>query len=295
MVVIGAALVAGGLLPFAGGEVAAVGLALAWLAVRRDRRVWRVLLAGGLAIAVGGVRAALAVRAHEAAMARAAVVPRTVALRGDGSGGRLAGRDARRAPMGRDARAAECEGVAWTGGSRSSAGRAAIARGDDVDVIAQLAPPTRLWNDGDPRPREARQGSERSGGAVDARIVRRGMGLLASIDRARAAARVRIDATFPADVAPMARALVLGESDLSPDDDAAMRASGLAHLLAVSGMHLVIAVVAAVAGLRASSRMALLAARTRRRALAAAVGIPLAWAYAELAGTAARRGERRGC
>ncbi len=150
------------------------------------------------------------------------------------------------------------------GGSRSSAGPEAIARGDDVEVVAQLAPPTRLWNDGDPRPREARQASERSGGIVDARIVRRGIGLLAWIDRARARARVRarIDATFPEDVAPMARALVLGESDLAPEDDAAMRASGLSHLLAVSGMHLVIAVVAVVAALRALlARVERLAAR----------------------------------
>jgi competence protein ComEC len=96
---------------------------------------------------------------------------------------------------------------------------------------------------------------------------------------------VRIDATFPADVAPMARALVLGESDLSPEDDAAMRASGLAHLLAVSGMHLVIAVVAAVAGLRALLvRVGTLAEGTDVGRIAAAAGIPLAWAYAEFAG-----------
>jgi competence protein ComEC len=107
----------------------------------------------------------------------------------------------------------------------------------------------------------------------------------AVIDRTRARARERIEATFPADVAPMARALVLGESDLSPDDDAAMRASGLAHLLAVSGMHLVIAVVAAVAGLRALlARIRRLAERLDVGRIAAAVGIPLAWAYAEFAG-----------
>ena len=92
---------------------------------------------------------------------------------------------------------AECEGVVWSGRVTLFGGPSAIARGDDVDVIAQLAPPTRLWNEGDPRPREARQASERSGGIVDARIVRRGTGVLALVDRARERARERIDATFP--------------------------------------------------------------------------------------------------
>ena len=134
-------------------------------------------------------------------------------------------------------RDAECEGAAWSGPVTLFGGPDSLARGDDLEVIAQLAPPTRLWNESDPRPREARQKTARSGGIVDARIVRRGTGVLAAIDRVRARVRARIEATFPEDVAPMARALVLGESDLSPDDDIAMRASGLAHLLAVSGMH----------------------------------------------------------
>ena len=48
----------------------------------------------------------------------------------------------------------------------------------------------------------------------------------------------------------MARALVLGESDLDEADNQAFRASGLAHLLAVSGTHLVLVVVGAVARAR---------------------------------------------
>jgi competence protein ComEC len=285
MVVIGAALVAGGVLPVATAEVLAVGLVLAWLAVARDRRAWRLVVMGSLALGVGGARAALAVRAHERAMASAGAIPRTVRCSGrvrvDVSPVQVRGV----LRWGGALEDAECEGAEWSGRVTLFGGPAAIARGDDVDVIAQIAPPTRLWNGGDPRPAEARQGATRSGGCVDARIARRGWGVLAWIDRARARARERIEATFPDDVAPMARAIVLGESDLSPEDDAAMRASGLAHLLAVSGMHLVIAVVAVVAGLRA------LLVRWRRFAagrdvgrVAAAVGIPLAWAYAQFAG-----------
>ncbi len=287
--VVGAALVAGGVLPFAAPEVAVLALVVAGLALsreprRRRRDAWLVL-AGALALGVGAVRAVRAVRVHEAAMARAEVVPHTARCTGtvrvDASPVEIRGA-LRWSGLLRDG---DCEGARWSGRVTIFSAPSPIARGDDVDVVAQLAPPTRLWNDGDPRPREARQGIERSGGAVDAHIVARGHGVLAWIDRARARARRRIDASFPSDVAPMARALVLGESDLSPDDDAAMRASGRAHLLAVSGMHLVIAVVAVVAALRALlARIERFSAGRDPGRWAAALGIPLAWAYAELAG-----------
>ena len=139
-----------------------------------------------------------------------------------------------------------------------------LARGDEVDVVAQLAPLQRLANQatGDPLPGEARRGVVRSGGAIDARIVRRSGGLLARIDRARARVRTRINLTFPDETAGMARALVLGEADLAPEDDEAFRTSGLAHLLAVSGMHLVIAILGLVSVLRAVLvRIEVLAAR----------------------------------
>jgi competence protein ComEC len=285
IVVIGGALVAGSTLPFAAAEVLIAALVLAGLALARDRRAWSVVALGAVALFVGSTRATLVVRAHEAAMARAQVIPRTVRCAGravvDVSPVQVHG-VLRWGGLLRDA---ECEGARWTGPVTLFGAPPTIARGDEVEVIAQIAPPTRLWNDGDPRPREARQASERSGGTVDARIVRRGIGVLAWIDRVRAHARARIEASFPEDVAPMARALVLGESDLSADDDAAMRASGLAHLLAVSGMHLVIAVVAAVAGLRALLlRWQSFAAGRDVGRLAAVAGIPLAWGYAELAG-----------
>src|SRR5258705_296776 len=85
-----------------------------------------------------------------------------------------------------------------------------------------------------------------SGGALSMTLESRGLGARNFIDRARAYVRTGIEATFPPLGVPMARALVLGESDLDPDDDVAFRASGLSHLLAVSGTHLVFAVVTLV-------------------------------------------------
>jgi competence protein ComEC len=184
----------------------------------------------------------------------------------------------------------DCEGAptgksVWT--ATIYGGPADLARGDEVHIVATLAAPTRLWNpsSGDPQPAEARRGVVRTGGALDVRIVRRGTGLLAAIDRGRAAVRGRIESTFSPDLAPMARALVLGESDLSPDDDQSFRASGLSHLLAVSGMHLVLVLAVVVRTMEgALARFDLLAARLDVGRVAAAAGVPAAWMYAEFAG-----------
>lgn len=166
-----------------------------------------------------------------------------------------------------------------------------VARGDEVHATASVAPPYRFWNDGtgDPRPSSARRGVVLSGGADDLVVSPPAAGTwLRSghlVDRLRARLRVRIGATFPADTAPMARALVLGEDDLDERDSRAFRKSGLAHLLAVSGMHLVLVVMGAVAATRmALVRVPPLGERFDVGRLAAGLGIPLAWLYADLAG-----------
>lgn len=106
-----------------------------------------------------------------------------------------------------------------------------------------------------------------------------------AIDRARAFVRVRIEETFHADAAPLARALVLGEADLVADDDEAFRKSGLAHLLAVSGSHLVLAVAAAAAALQAIlARVPAIAARVDPGRVVSAAAALLAFAYADFAG-----------
>jgi len=109
--------------------------------------------------------------------------------------------------------------------------------------------------------------------------------VLSYCDRARAHVRERIVATFPPLSVPLAKALVLGESDLDPDDDAAFRASGLSHLLAVSGTHLVFAVVTLVNGIAfLLVRVEAFAASVRAARLAAALGVVLSLAYADFAG-----------
>ncbi|HVJ88986.1 MAG TPA: DNA internalization-related competence protein ComEC/Rec2 [Labilithrix sp.] len=162
-----------------------------------------------------------------------------------------------------------------------------LARDDRVTATASLAPPYRFWNDGtgDPRPGSARRGSLLSGGAEDVLVVREGTGIGWAIDRARDHVRARIRATFPDETGTMARALVLGEDDLPEQDQRAFRQSGLAHLLAVSGMHLVLVVMGFVGGLRALLvRLPAIAARYDVARLASAAALPVTWMYAELAG-----------
>jgi competence protein ComEC len=162
-----------------------------------------------------------------------------------------------------------------------------LARGDRIDVVADLAAVQIFRNEGcgDALLAAARKAVVVSGKTQLVTTRRRASGPLATIDRFRARVRVRIDATFPAEVAPMGRALVLGESDLDEADAQAFRTSGLAHLLAVSGTHLVLVVVTAVTVLRALlRRIGWLAVRGDMGRLAAGLGVPLAWAYADFAG-----------
>ncbi|WP_338046515.1 DNA internalization-related competence protein ComEC/Rec2 [Polyangium spumosum] len=162
-----------------------------------------------------------------------------------------------------------------------------LARGDRVRLVADLAPVHLFLNESlpDPRPSIARSGVAASGGLVDLEHVSRGERLPAWIDRARAHVRRRIEATFHPEAEPLARALVLGETDLHDADNEAFRRSGLSHLLAVSGTHLVLA----VAGLAAAARALLLrvtplSARFDVGRVSAALAIPTSWLYADFAG-----------
>jgi competence protein ComEC len=162
-----------------------------------------------------------------------------------------------------------------------------LGRGDRLEIVADLAPVHLFANPElpDPRPSLARSGVAASGGAVEVRVTGRAHGPGALIDRARGRVRRRIEATFHADAAALGRALVLGESDLDPADDEAFRVSGLSHLLAVSGTHLVIAVLGFTAALRALLvRVERIAARVDAGRLAAACAVPAAWIYADFAG-----------
>jgi competence protein ComEC len=286
----GSALAAGSLALVAPWEVVVTAAVVLGL-LRLGRRRWQVpALAVAVALCAGTVRARAVVHRQQAALrgvdaviaqparcsARARVDASPISVRGVVRwDGRLVG--------------VTCDGASgtWAGRATLYGGPEDLARGDELEVVATLAAPQRLWNPGggDPRPSEAHRGVVRTGGALDVRVLRRASSLAAWIDRARARVRGRIQATFAADVEPMVRALVLGESDLAADDDASFRASGLSHLLAVSGMHLVLVLALAVSTLEgALARMAWVAARFDGGRLAAAIGVPVAWAYAELAG-----------
>jgi competence protein ComEC len=162
-----------------------------------------------------------------------------------------------------------------------------LGRGDRVAVVADLAPVHLFLHRElpDARAAVARSGVAASGGAISVRVLDRSRSPRALVDRARAAVRARIEATFHPEAKALARALVLGETDLDAADDEAFRVSGLSHLLAVSGTHLVIAVLGFTAALRAIlARVETVAARVDAGRVAAAVAVPTAWIYADFAG-----------
>ncbi len=161
------------------------------------------------------------------------------------------------------------------------------ARGDRLVGVAQLAAPSlfRAPGGGTAWARVARSGVAASGSAKVAFVVVRSRGPAAWIDRARAHVRARIDATYHVRAAPLGRALVLGESDLTPDDDLAFRRSGLSHLLAVSGTHLVVAALAIGGAARAVlARVTAVVTRVDPDRPASAIALILAIAYADFAG-----------
>jgi len=162
-----------------------------------------------------------------------------------------------------------------------------LRRGDRVEFTAELAPVSLIQNLGlsNPLPRAVASGVIGSGAASVLGVVTPGRGPRAWIDRGRNHVRARITVTYSPAAEALARALVLGENDLDPDDDLAFRRSGLSHLLAVSGTHLVFAVVAWVTALRALLvRVTPISARWHAERLVAPLGAVSALFYADFAG-----------
>ncbi|HSQ63208.1 MAG TPA: DNA internalization-related competence protein ComEC/Rec2 [Polyangiaceae bacterium] len=268
-----------------GPAVAFAGACAALL--RRDVAALVLLVAG---FALGAHRSEHAIASFEAVRERAApAAPGLARCEGEGrvASSPVSARGTLRFEV--EVMRVECNPPAeFRGPAVLYGGFADLARGDEVAFVAQLAPPDRYVDPdvGSARVREARRGILRTGGVVDLRRTRVGAGPLAWIDRARAHVRGRIEATFPQETAALARALVLGESDIDPRDDEAFRTSGLAHLLAVSGAHLVLVVLGAVKALRGLLvRVAPLAERVEVGRIAAAAGIPVCWAYEDFAGS----------
>jgi competence protein ComEC len=292
MVLLGVTFVAGALLPIAPLPTICALLGALFIVTTRWR-VRRVLLAlATCTLAASAWRAARSVDAHEGerrALLAALPAPTRCAAHARVIGSPVATHGTLRWDA--ELSELECDGARGpppvTLRATLYGGPASLARGDALFIVAQLGSPQRLWNPatGDPRPGESRRNILLSGGVIDARTLWQARGWLAFIDRARAHVRQRIELTFVAGTSAMARALVLGEADLSDADDADFRASGLAHLLAVSGMHLVIVIAGSVRAVRALLlRVPWLATRLDVERLAAALGVPAAWAYAEFAG-----------
>lgn len=183
----------------------------------------------------------------------------------------------------------ECEGTPLQSGSRVRlyGGPTSLARGDRFEGIVQLAVVGIFRNEdlGDPYVSYSRGGVTLSGSVLALEHEALGTSLFSHIDRLRAHVRARIESTFAPAAVGMAKALVLGENDLTEEEDQAFKGSGLAHLLAVSGTHLVFAVVSLVEALRqVLVRIHTLAAGRNMGRWAAGVGIPLALLYADFAG-----------
>ena len=171
--------------------------------------------------------------------------------------------------------------------ARLHGGPDGLARQDRLHIIADLAPVQLFRNldTADPTPSAARQGVVLTGGVLSLDLLERRFSLRTLIDRARARARRRIVLTFAPAAAGMARALVLGENDLLPEDAQAFQKSGLSHMLAVSGTHLVFAVVAVVHGLTfLLVRIQALSGRWVVARFASVVGVGLSLIYADFAG-----------
>lgn len=183
----------------------------------------------------------------------------------------------------------DCEGRVFSRPIRARlyGGPADLGRGDRVRLIAQLAPIRLFRNAGvqSPWPGAARRGSLLSGSVLFAEREETGRTLGAWIDSERARIRDRILSTYTPLSAPLGRALVLGENDLDAQDAEAFRSSGLLHLLAVSGTHLVIAVLALVQGFSALLvRIGPLARRYDVRRVSSLIGALLSLLYADFSG-----------
>jgi competence protein ComEC len=162
-----------------------------------------------------------------------------------------------------------------------------LARGDRVQFVAELGPISLIENIGlrSPVSTATEAGVVASGGASTLEALAKSSGPAAAIDRARNYVRARISATFAPKAQALGRALVLGENDLDPEDNSAFRQSGLSHLLAVSGTHLVFAIVTWVTALRGLLlRVTPLSARYNVGRIVAPLGALTACLYADFAG-----------
>lgn len=150
-----------------------------------------------------------------------------------------------------------------------------VARGDRLQFRLRLNPRVqRNPTDVDPHTVARRQGVRGWGLATGGHVrVIRGEGPLAALERGRSYVSQRLHATLPPATAPLAQALALGDGGAVPRGlrDVWARA-GLAHLLAVSGLHVGMVALLVFGGVRfLGARWPALVARVSARRLAASV------------------------
>ncbi|MCU0671331.1 MAG: DNA internalization-related competence protein ComEC/Rec2 [Myxococcota bacterium] len=110
-------------------------------------------------------------------------------------------------------------------------------RGARVRGLVQVRPLARYWNPS-PHPSWPDAHAPHAEGRLVGALEVIDEGGLAWLERARGSLRTRLERTLPPHAAAVARALLLGDGPAveGPERDA-LRGSGLAHLLAVSGLH----------------------------------------------------------
>lgn len=150
-------------------------------------------------------------------------------------------------------------GVFWI---RVTGEAPSVNAGDRVRVIGRLTPAGRRANPGDPPYRLLALGSGTAGfvsapSAGSVRVLEHRAGVRGRLGawrarlRARATAWLGADATADTPAAAVLRAALIGERTRSLDGvDRAVRRIGVAHLLAISGLHLTFLVMLGVLGLR---------------------------------------------
>jgi competence protein ComEC len=174
-------------------------------------------------------------------------------------------------------------------------GTESLAIGERLDVLADLSVPAPPSAPGafDFRRQAFFNGIGANGIAFGAPRLLPGTGapslrdrVWTSIDRLRAEIGQRIDALEPGPAGAMARALAVGDQTaLTADDTDAMRISGLAHLLSISGLHIGMAAGLFFFGLRGLLALVpALALRYPIKKWSAAAAILAAGFYALLAG-----------
>ncbi len=299
LAIFGGALFAGPLL----AKFAAPVLLVA-LGVVAFSRTWSVALVLALGLAVGHARSRYALDAFfERRALLASIFPHPVRCTGRGT---VVSPATRRGDIYRYEvevePSADCNGAMMPISFRAvlSGEDAPRLVGDRIELVADLARQEAFANFSldDAAARGARKGSDLSGTLLDSSLLteeserastswphRAALALLRAIDRARATTRSAILRDYAPSTSGLARALVLGENDLDDAESEAFRASGLSHLLAVSGTHLVFAIGFLVKAIEwLLKRSVELALRIDVRRLSSAIAIPLTWVYCIFAG-----------